>query len=168
MLPDRAPRLAAAARAHAECSSRSRRLGAALSLLRGVCAASTVFSSSSRAQLGDCSRPGSSVLHYPPEFITAPSKTNAEGTVQFSPFFIKVKTVFGFLLVSENKYWCRSFLKAKRHKPNFQKVRDTCVRSVRSGHPRRSPLALRTSIGPCVTCTLLTGPTFPLNHRASS
>ena len=91
MLSDTAQRLAAAGRGHAEYSSRSRRSGAALSLLRGVCAASTVFSGLSRVQLGDCSRPGSSVLHYLPEFITAPSKTNAESTFQFSPFFIKVK-----------------------------------------------------------------------------
>ena len=33
--------------------------------------------------------------------------------------------IFGFLLVSENRYECGSFAKAKQHKANFGKARDT-------------------------------------------
>ena len=44
----------------------------------------------------------------------------------FSPFFIKAKILCGFLLHSENRYSCRSFLKAKWHEVNFQQARNTC------------------------------------------
>ena len=42
------------------------------------------------------------------------------------PFLIKAKVPFGFLSVNENRYQCRSFIKAKWYKVNFWKVGDTC------------------------------------------
>lgn len=40
-------------------------------------------------------------------------------------FPIKVNIIFRFLLISKNRYQCRSFVKMKWHKTNFQKVEDT-------------------------------------------
>ena len=37
------------------------------------------------------------------------------------------KNPLGFLSISENRYWHRSFIKAKVHIVNFQKVGETCT-----------------------------------------
>lgn len=36
-------------------------------------------------------------------------------------FFVKAKILFGFLLIGKNRYYCRSFVKAKRWNVNFWK-----------------------------------------------
>lgn len=44
-------------------------------------------------------------------------------------FLVKVKILFGVLLVSRNKYYCGSFIKAKQQNVNFQVAGNTlhCV-----------------------------------------
>ena len=37
----------------------------------------------------------------------------------FLSFFIKMQNLFGFLSVSEDRYRCRSFVKAEQQKANF-------------------------------------------------
>ena len=54
-------------------------------------------------------------------------KTFAECCFTFLPFFVKAKIIFKFLLVSENKSWCRSFMKLP--KMNLEKVGNTCIHS---------------------------------------
>lgn len=44
----------------------------------------------------------------------------------FLLFIVKVKITSGFLLVSENRYQCRSFVK-ERYKVTFQKRRYLCM-----------------------------------------
>ena len=51
-------------------------------------------------------------------------KTNGELYFHFSPFVPKSKTFIGFLGVNSDSYWCRSFIKMKFLKVNFQKSGD--------------------------------------------
>ena len=51
---------------------------------------------------------------------TTHCKTNAEDYFQYLPFLVKAKILCGFLAVSQDRYQCRSFVKAKWHKINFQ------------------------------------------------
>ena len=59
--------------------------------------------------------------------ITAHCKTNTERYFHFSPFLVKVKTLFGFLSISKNHYRWSSFLEAMCHKANFWIAGETCI-----------------------------------------
>ena len=55
------------------------------------------------------------------------SKTDADSGFALSFLFShKNKILFGGLLVSKNRCKCRSLVKVKWYKTNFQKVGDTC------------------------------------------
>lgn len=59
--------------------------------------------------------------------VMAHHKTKAECHFCFSPFFVKAKIPFGFLLVSEKRSYCRSFLKTKCPNMNFHKAGAICI-----------------------------------------
>ena len=54
-------------------------------------------------------------------------KRDAEFYFYFSPVFITANILFIFLSISENRYLCRAFRKAKGCKVNFWKAEFTCV-----------------------------------------
>ena len=54
----------------------------------------------------------------------APCKTNTKHDFHYSPFFVKVKSLFGFELAKIDTD-VKSFIKKKGYKANFGKAEDT-------------------------------------------
>ena len=57
--------------------------------------------------------PGGSTLTLPGVSLLPPAKQTLNVTFAFCLFFLKAKTFFEFLSVSENRYYWRSLLKAR-------------------------------------------------------